>query len=56
MGINENYWKVKPESMRIIDNPMKTTKCNENKITPLTIDDFRPIYEHICSQALGEVE
>ena len=23
--------------------------CNENMITPLTIDDFRPIYEQICA-------
>ena len=27
--------------------------CNSNMITPLTIDEFRPIYEHICAQAMG---
>ena len=27
--------------------------CNNNMITPLTIDEFRPIYEHICAQAMG---
>tara|TARA_Y100000289_G_scaffold31525_1_gene31265 strand:- start:262 stop:420 length:159 start_codon:yes stop_codon:yes gene_type:complete len=27
--------------------------CNEHMITPLTIDDFRPIYEQICAQAMG---
>ena len=28
--------------------------CNSNMITPLTIDEFRPVYEHICAQAMGQ--
>jgi hypothetical protein len=31
--------------------------CNKNYNTPLTLEEFRPIYEQICAQCMGvEVE